>query len=221
MEPRKRSEEIQSVLKLDAIGHTRTAFNSARNKLQTAQKTATAQIDSARSALLRHLQIPTLSAVALLDAVNNRRALLSLPAIADLTPDARLDAGLVADTPTSAFNKVSALRDLTALSDAAPELTATAQPNITEILNRLAALDVEPTLLAAVQRRSLIEKGVELLDGHLCPLCDRPWSDEQHLRDHLLTKLAKSEEARKLQDSLLEHGAALADQATRLGLSPQ
>ena len=74
----------------------------------------------------------------------------------------------------------------------------------------LAKLEADPALLAALQRRAFIEKGLDLVDGPECPLCDTPWKDEQHLRDHLKAKLAKSEEARKLQQSLLNNGAAIA-----------
>jgi DNA repair exonuclease SbcCD ATPase subunit len=37
VEPTKRSEEIQTILKLDEIGETRSALNAAQNKLQAAQ----------------------------------------------------------------------------------------------------------------------------------------------------------------------------------------
>jgi hypothetical protein len=63
-----------------------------------------------------------------------------------------------------------------------------------------------------LQRRSFIEKGIELVDGPECPLCDTPWEDEQHLRDHLKAKLAKSEEARKIQQALLNNGTAIAQE---------
>src|SRR5260221_5515602 len=43
VEPTKRSEEIQTILKLDEIGQTRSALNSAQNKLQGMHKTASAQ----------------------------------------------------------------------------------------------------------------------------------------------------------------------------------
>ena len=59
VEPTKRSEEIQTILKLDEIGQTRSALNTAQNKLQTVHKTATAQVQSARTTLQLHLQIPT------------------------------------------------------------------------------------------------------------------------------------------------------------------
>jgi hypothetical protein len=59
VEPTKRSEEIQTILKLDEIGQTRSALNTAQNKLQSAHKTATAQVQSDRNALQLHLQIAT------------------------------------------------------------------------------------------------------------------------------------------------------------------
>src|SRR6202040_307354 len=74
----------------------------------------------------------------------------------------------------------------------------------------------DPALLGALQRRSFIEKGLELVDGPECPLCDKTWEDEQHLRDHLQAKLAKSEEAQKLQQSLTNNGTAIAKEAIRV-----
>jgi AAA domain-containing protein len=41
VEPTKRSEEIQALLKLDEIGQTRSALNAAQNRLQAAHATAT------------------------------------------------------------------------------------------------------------------------------------------------------------------------------------
>src|SRR5262245_26140893 len=94
VEPTKRSEEIQTILKLDQIGQTRAVFNSAQNKLQTAHKNATAKASTDREALQRHLQIATLSAKDLLATVNSRRKMLDLAEIPELTPDTKLDEGL-------------------------------------------------------------------------------------------------------------------------------
>ncbi|MGH7929515.1 MAG: hypothetical protein ACREQV_17135, partial [Candidatus Binatia bacterium] len=51
VEPTKRSEEIQTILKLDEIGQTRNALNSALNRLQATLRTAAAQVQSSREAL--------------------------------------------------------------------------------------------------------------------------------------------------------------------------
>ena len=216
VEPTKRAEEIQAILKLDEIGHIRSALYTAQNRLQSTQKTAVTQMQSNRDALLLHLQIATLRAADVLEATNKRRAILGLPEIADLTADTRLDAGLAAGAAVPQFNKVSALRDLKALSDVAVALPALAMAEAAAVVGALSRLEADPGLLAALQRRSFIEKGLELVDGPECPLCDTPWDTEQHLRDHLKVKLAKSEEARKVQQDLLKNGTAIAQEVIRV-----
>jgi DNA repair exonuclease SbcCD ATPase subunit len=215
VEPTKRSEEIQTILKLEEIGQTRAVLNTAQNKLGTAFKTATAQVESARSALMLHLQIATLKAEDLLQAVNKRRTLLGLLTIPELTPDTKLDAGLSAAAKPSDFNRESALRDLKAFADAGKGFGELGKAEAAAITAALKQLDADPALLAALQRRSFIERGLELVDGSACPLCDTPWQSDQDLREHLKDKLAKSEEARKLQEELLENAGALAAHAVR------
>lgn len=216
VEPTKRSEEIQTILKLDEIGETRALLNAAQNKLHIAHGTATAQAQSSRDTLQLHLQIPTANAADLLEAVNKRRKILGLPEIAELATETKLDAGLSAAEKVTTFNKQSALQDLTTLSDAAKGFSDLAKKEVSAILADLAKLETDPALLAALQRRSFIEKGLELVDSPECPLCDTPWEDEQHLRDHLKAKLAKSEEARKIQQVLLNNGAAIGREIIRV-----
>jgi hypothetical protein len=151
-----------------------------------------------------------------LEAVNSRRRVLGLPEIAELTADTKLDAGLSAADKGHEFNKQSALRDLKALAEAAPAFADLAKKEAASIVADLAKLENDPALLAALQQRTFIEKGLELVDGPVCPLCDTPWKDEQHLRDHLQAKLAKSEAARKLQQSLLNNGTTIAQATIRV-----
>jgi hypothetical protein len=151
-----------------------------------------------------------------LTAVNQRRALLGLAEIAAMTPDTKLDTGLSTATKTPEFNKRSALRDLAALSDAARDFPTIAEDDAGAIVADLARLEADPGLLAALQRRTFIEQGLELVDGAECPLCDTEWEDEQHLRDHLATKLLKSDEAQTLQQGLLDKGAAISREIIRI-----
>jgi AAA domain len=209
VEPTKRSEEIQTILKLDEIGQIRGALNAAQNKLQSAQRAAAAQVQSNRAALQLHLQIATLRAEDLLDAVNQRRKVLGLPEIASLTADTKLDAGLSSTAGVPALNKQSALRDLKAVSEAENGFPDLAKTEAAAIVADRSKLEADPALLASLQRRTFIEKGLDLVDGPECPLCDMPWDDEQHLRDHLTAKLAKSAQAQKVQQSLLNSGAAM------------
>ena len=211
IEPSKRSEEIQALLKLDAIGNTRSAFYTAQNRLQAAHRSVLAQVKSNSDGLRLHLQIDVLTAGALLEAANKRRKVLDLPQIEELTPDTEVDAGLASAAKQTELNRESALRDLKALHEAAQGFPDLCKVEASEIVTNLANLEKDPSLLSALQRRSFIEKGLELVDGPECPLCDTPWEDEEHLRQHLQTKLVKSEEARKLQESLLSGGTAISD----------
>lgn len=67
----------------------------------------------------------------------------------------------------------------------------------------------DPALLASLRRRTLVEQGIELVDGPHCPLCDIPWESEGHLRGHLAIKLDKSNEAQRLQKDLLTNANVL------------
>ncbi len=216
VEPTTRSEEIQTVLKLDEIGKTRSAFNTAQNKLHNAYKTTTAQVQAALDALQLHLQIATLHSEDLLAAVNKRRDVLGLPSIAALTPDTKLDGGLSDTVAPSEFNKESALRDLAALAAAQKGFPDLATAEAAAVIADLEKLEGDPALLAALQQRSFLEKGLDLVDGPDCPLCDTPWSDEQHLRELHKAKLAKSEEARQIQQSLLNNATAISEKAVRV-----
>ena len=210
VEPAKRAEEIEALLKLDEIGTIRSALYTAQNRLQSAEKAAASQTKANQDALLRHFQIPTLSSTSLLEETNKRRAILGLPEIAELTADTKLNAGMSDGAKAPEFNKVSVLRDLVALSEAASGFPTLAQTEVAAIIKNLTLLESDPTLFAALQRRSFIEKGLELVDGPECPLCDTEWDSEQHLLGHLQAKLAKSAEALKVQQDLLKNGAAVA-----------
>ena len=209
VEPTKRSEEIQTILKMEEVGQMRAALNTAQNKLQTLHRNATAQVQSSMAALQRHLQIPDLKPESIKEAINKQRKILGLTEITELNPTTKFDAGLTATASSTQFNKQSAVQDLSALSDAAKQFDALAKGEFAAILADIARLEADPTLLAALQRETFLEKGLELIDKPMCPLCDTPWDDEEHLRSHIRAKLQKSSEARKLQKSLLQNAAAM------------
>src|SRR5205814_767681 len=119
---------------------------TAQNRLQTTQRAAEARVQASRNAMQLHLQIATMKSADLLDAVNQRRKLLGLTEIADLTPDTRLDVGLSSGAVVSDFNKVSALRDLKAFSDAAGGFAALGATAAAAIVADLVKLEADPGL---------------------------------------------------------------------------
>ncbi len=165
---------------------------------------------------MTHLQLPSLNADGLLGAVNKRRALLGLLEISELTSDTRLDDGLTSSVIGQEFNKQSALRDLSAASAAIDTSQTQATTEATAIVTDIEKLEADPALLIAVQRRSFVEKGIELVDGPECPLCDHTWESEARLRAHLAEKLAKSKEAHDIQRSMMTAASAIVQAALRL-----
>jgi hypothetical protein len=164
----------------------------------------------------RHLQIDDFNAAELLAAVNQRRKVLGLAQILKLLSDTMLDAGVSAAAKAPEFNKQSALRDANALIEASKALPGLGKEQAGIVLAGIARLESDHFLLNSLQRRSLIEKGMALLDGRECPLCGHPWDDEQHLREHLKTNLMKSEEAARIQEEMLRAGAELGRYDLRL-----
>jgi len=209
IEPTKRSEEIQALLKLDELGHTRGVLNTAKNRLQTASTSAQADVVAARTSLQQHLQIATFTSADLISAANQRRKLLHLPELIELTADTALDSGLTGPAAADAFNKTSAIQDIAVFDKLLAELPQLGTSAASTVVAQLHELESDQDLLWAFQSRSLIEKGLELLDGTECPLCDTEWHDEAQLRAHLQNKLDKSNAAKLLQETLLQQGAQL------------
>lgn len=215
-EPTKRSQDIQIILKLDSIGDTRASLNTAQNRLKGVQTNAEGTVDDRRRALMLHLKVDNFAQADVLDVVNERRKALELPPIEKLEANTKLDAGVAEGDKAPEFNKQSALRELKAATDAVAGIAAVGKKEATSILDGLKRLEEDPALLNALQRRALIDKGLSLVDGPTCPLCDHEWENEGDLREHLRVKLEKSKEAGKLHEALLLSGADLGREAAKI-----
>ncbi|HKZ80299.1 MAG TPA: hypothetical protein VJ124_18635 [Pyrinomonadaceae bacterium] len=76
-------------------------------------------------------------------------------------------------------------------------------------------IEANPDLLSSIKRRSLLQSGLDLVDGPHCPLCDTDW-DIGALRAHLQEKLEKSKEAQVVRDKLLEAGRSISKEVIRI-----
>jgi len=88
----------------------------------------------------------------------------------------------------------TSLRDLKALTAASRDFSDLGRTPVAAILFGIARLEADPALFDALQRRSFIEKGLELADGPECPLCDHPWDNIEH---HGITSKRSSPNRRK------------------------
>jgi energy-coupling factor transporter ATP-binding protein EcfA2 len=216
VEAGERSKEIQALLKLDDVGNIRTVLQTAKNKLSSAHAAAQKDLGNAEDALRRHLDVKNLSKEDIVAAVNPQRRILGLAQIQEFAPDTPLNAGVLESGAQPPFNKQSALRDVRALGEAADGVAALGKVEAAAILKDIRSLESDPALLQAVTRRAFVERGLSLVEGPTCPLCDTEWDDVRHLKKHIQAKLAKSKEGEALQQRLLKNAAEIANHARKL-----
>jgi|TARA_R110002126_G_C10490653_1_gene504158 tetratricopeptide (TPR) repeat protein len=216
VEPAKRSEEIQAILKIEELGQTRSALNSAYSKLNRQATASASETQAKRATLLQHLSIAALSAREMLTAVNAKRKLLGLAEHAELNAETVLDEGLSEPSGIQALNKTTALTELINLTDMITDLQANPSVESAALVAQIERLETDPQLLRALQQRALVEQGLGLVDGPECPMCDHEWPDEAHLRGHLQTKQERSKTAGLVRIDILDQAAALSTTIGRL-----
>ncbi len=212
-----RSRDIQTLLKLDDIDQVRATLKTTENKLNAEYSTAKTQAEAAEQSLKRHLDIPALKSEDVLSAVNKQRKLLGLPEIITLTKETTVSDGIaLAPSEVSQQTKESALADLKGLTSAIEtDLQLSTGAAIKAILDNILLLESNPSLLPSIRTRSLLQTGLDLLEGPHCPLCDTDWNIEE-LRAHLQEKLENSKHAQEISDQILESGQVVSQAVTAL-----
>ena len=87
------------------------------------------------------------------------------------------------------------------------------KPNVQQVFEleqrlrgKLDHLSRDPTLRRSFSQQSLLQLGLNLVDDDFCPLCDRPWNQED-LKAHLEGKISQAAIAKQLHADIrrLEH----------------
>lgn len=217
-EAAKRSHDVQTLLKLDAIDETRATLKTTENKLGAEQTTAKTLAENAEDSLKRHLDVSSLNAEDLLAAVNKRRKILGLHSLEELAKETDISEGIEqgAGDAEGGPNKESALVDLAALLQLIDRgLETPTQTVISTLLKDYAAIDADPDLLSKIKRQPFLQAGLGFLDGPQCPLCDTSW-DIKALRSHLEEKLQKSAQAQATHDRVVNAGETISAAALQL-----
>ena len=209
VEPTKRSAQIQEILKIDELGRTRSALNTAYGKLNRAAIAAEKDTQSKKNTLLQHLEITSLSAAGMLEAVNAKRKLLGLAIHNTMTADTNIDQGLAEPADEQSLNKSAALIELDKLSKLIARFGHTQSPDAKALVVQIEKLENDAQLLVSLQQRELVESGLKLVDGPACPMCDHAWPDEANLLSHLHAKQQKSRAAGELKQKLMDHASSL------------
>ncbi|SNR76770.1 AAA family ATPase [Puniceibacterium sediminis] len=209
VEPTKRSAQIQEILKIDELGQTRSALHTASSKLNRAAMAAEKDTQGKKNTLLQHLGIASLSAAEMLGAVNAKRELLGLAIHDAMTAETIIDQGLAEPNDEQSLNKLAALIELDKLTKMITGLDQVTSPDAEALVVLIEQLENDAQLLVSLQQRELVERGLKLVDGPACPMCDHEWPDEAHLLSHLHEKQQKSKAAGELKQKLTDHAALL------------
>jgi ABC-type multidrug transport system ATPase subunit len=198
----KRAVEVQALLQLDSLDTQRKALRTAMSKVAKDVTAAEAALANARSAVSRHLDIPTLTPSEVLRIINEKRLVLDLPALTDVALDTDFNVGVDDQSAEVPFDKPSAVADIEALTTWLNELDAR-DAAFAKLRDAVGALGDDGAILDSLKYRSFIESGISLLiDDGVCPLCDRQWDSPEQLRAHLDEKIALSKEAARLEQAV-------------------
>ena len=178
-EPGKRSGEIQALLRLERLGEIRTVLRTAQTKTKTASNSAADRVGTAEDSLKLHLDTPELLIDQVRESVNRQRLILDLDELPELRPDTDLAAEVASgDRTAPAFNKSSAAADIAAARAAMDGAFNSAAEALDTLQSRIASYEAYDGLHTALASRSLVESGLGLVDGAVCPLCDTQWTDQ-------------------------------------------
>lgn len=214
-EPRQRAKEVQELLKLDSIGKIRASLQTASNTASREEKTAEASHSKCKADLLAHLKLSELTKDDLLTSVNERRTLLALSALNDVTADIKVSDGIASDSKdkkrtiskTDFASRVSRLR--TQLNKPWGETSTTKKQGSDAIVS----LESNPEILQSLSQQTFFEQGLLKIVNDSCPLCDKEW-DQGNLRTHLQEKIKKGQQAAAVK-SAIEKAATETVQAIR------
>ncbi len=210
--PGERAKEVQALLRLDQIEKVRISLQKVANGYTADSKRAKEEVGAALSRALQALGIAELKSEAVLGAVNERRASLGLPVLAELQRDTMLGQGVA---PVESLHSGLRIRKTQLLEDLHAVDAALGAAEAPEVVSAREALrsDVgkireRPALMRNLQRQVFLQSGLDLIDEALCPFCDNEWSIEA-LKTHVATKLAEADEARGIVKDIEQKVAPL------------
>ena len=203
--PGKRSEDVQTLLRLEHIEKLRKNLTTFCNKRKGEADEADRARLRAEIDLKNALKIDRIERALVLEKVNQKRKLLGLEDLTELTKVTSFKAGVAAPQDAQkkpALRKATALADLSALrsaiKDGEPPDLAGRRQSAKTVLKKLKD---DEKALALARRHGFIKIGLDLITEDACPLCDTEWNAEE-LREYLRKKLLSAEEIEQLLGQL-------------------
>ncbi len=203
--PGKRSEDVQTLLRLEYLEKLRKSLTTFNNKCKIRMEEAERNEKRARNELRITLETDKLDKETILKKVNENRKILDLEILTDLTKNTSFKEGLVAqkkEEKKPTIRKTIALADLSSLKSTiekkAPDVLIKNQQKAKATLETLR--DDENALILA-KRFHFIKTGCDFITENACPLCDKEW-DADELREYLNKKLLTAKKTKQLLENI-------------------
>lgn len=211
--PGNRNKDVQILLRLEQLEKVRTSLQRVANDTRKEHEQAKDEESRALQDFFKHIGNPKAKIDDLKNALNERRALLKLAPVTDLTASGALKEGVKTEDPDgegkAKLSKAGALSDIAAFEERAAKMTdAVLLKSRDAAMAALGKLTGDPDLLQSVKQKMLVEHGLELLEEDACPLCDEAW-DRKELETHLNEKIKKAAAASGILDELKQAVAPL------------
>ncbi len=214
-EPGQRAKEVQELLKLSSIGKIRATLQTVNNNAFREKKASETLYLKAKAELIGHLRVPELTKYALQKAVNERRALLGLSILNEVTPDVRVSDGIASDTKDKKRNisKSDCSTRIARLKSNLDKPWGEISPTKKLGTDAMLSLESNPEILQSLSQQNFFEQGLLKIADDTCPLCDVEW-EKNELRAHLNEKIKKGRQAASVK-SAIEKAATETIQAIR------
>jgi recombinational DNA repair ATPase RecF len=206
--PGKRSEDVQTLLRLEYLEELRKILTTFRNQRKDEADKAEQSRIHAEKDLITYLGIDGPEPDLILEKVNEKRALLNLDGLTELSEDTSFKAGVPAPMKESVkpkLRKSEAMADLSAflstIRKGEPTGLAEARSSAKTFIERFRD---DEKILKLAQQHGFIKTGLDFVTEDACPLCDKEWNAEA-LREHLRKKLSNVAQTEELLEQLREN----------------
>lgn len=190
-EPSKRAKEVQELLRLEEVETIRGLLQRIANAAARDAETLANVKGGTAAALRGALALTKLTATDILTAANEKRAILSSPAIPALEANTSIKDGVISTAAAAPprISKLHAKTDTIQLRDRLADLVAPAFVSlVTGATSAIADLAHDENFLESASREALLRAALAAFDSQVCSVCDTPWKAEE-FRRHLAHKL--------------------------------
>jgi hypothetical protein len=170
------------LLRLDEVETLRGIFQKIANANERDAKIQNGAKTDAGTALQKALNLPQLSSVAILAVANEKRAILSLPALLTLEANTSIKDGIVSAGVTAQPIKVAKAQEKIEVDTLLEKLNGLQAHKFLSTCSKIATaiteLEKDEKFLENASRESFLQTAISYFDDESCPVCDTPWEPD-------------------------------------------